>query len=334
MTFVKNLEMETTFMKKVIIWSDTHNFPSIAAMKISSFHKACGDDVKLFESAFDYCDVLYKSKAFSFTSDLEHYPQGCEQVLSGGSGYAIRTKNNRECYSAEFDSPLPNEIESQYPDYSLYPQFADNAYGFLTRGCGNNCPFCIVSKKEGLVSRKVADLSDFWRGQGFIKLMDGNLLNSRDREGLLQQLIDSKAKIDYVQGLDARFVTEDIAKLICKTRIAMIHFAFDNLKDETRILRGLEIFAKHTNLTDRNRRVYILTNYETTQDEDWYRVQKVRELGYQPYITIYQKGTHGQFITDLARWSNSYFINRSCDFLDYVPRVDGKTCRQLYGITA
>lgn len=163
--------------------------------------------------------------------------------------------------------------------------------------------------------------------------MDGNLLNCKDRESLLQQLVDSQAKIDYVQGLDARFVTDDIAKLICSTRIGMIHFAFDRIKDEANILLGLDNFRKRTNLTDRNRRVYILTNYDTTPEEDWYRVQKVRELGYQPYITIYSKGTHGQFHTDLARWSNSYYINRKCDFLEYVPRVDGKTCKQLYGLT-
>jgi len=301
-------------------------------MKLSAYHKAHGDSFKLYESGFDECDILYMSKVFSFTDDLEYYPLGCEQIIRGGSGYAISVESGIECYNAELESSLPVEIECQYPDYSLYPEFTGIAYGFLTRGCRNDCPFCIVSKKEGLESKKVANLSDFWKDQQLIKLMDSNLLYSKDREDLLQQLIHSGAKVDYVQGLDARLVTSDIAKLISATQIAMIHFAFDNLKDEARILRGLEIFSKHTNLTDRNRRVYILTNYDTTHHEDWYRVQKVRELGYQPYITIYNKGTHPQFITDLARWSNSYFINRSCDFLDYIPRKDGKTCRQLYGL--
>ena len=325
--------METISMKKAILFSDNHNFPSLTCMKASAYYKSLGYETKLYETGFDVCEILFISKAFSFSDDLQYYPQWCELIIKGGSGYAIHVENGFECYNAKLDPPLQPEIECRYPDYELYPEYADTAYGFLTRGCGNNCPFCIVSKKEGLASRKVADLSDFWQGQKLIKLMDGNLLYCKDREYLLQQLVDSKAKIDYVQGFDARFVTDDIAKLICSTRIAMIHFAFDRIKDESQILRGLDIFRKHTNLTDRNRRVYVLTNYDSTQEEDWYRVQKVRELGYQPYITIYNKGTHNQFHTDLARWSNSYYINRSCDFLDYVPRADGKTCKQLYRLT-
>lgn len=155
--------METTSMKKVILWSDNHNFPSLPCMKASSYYKSLGYEVKLFETGFDICDILFMSKAFSFTDDLQYYPQGCEQVIMGGSGYAMHVENGKESYNAECDPPLPPEIESRYPDYDLYPEYSDTAYGFLTRGCGNNCPFCIVSKKEGLKSRKVADLSDFWR---------------------------------------------------------------------------------------------------------------------------------------------------------------------------
>ena len=88
------------------------------------------------------------------------------------------------------------------------------------------------------MAHKVADLTDFWRGQNQIKLMDANLLSCNDSENLLHQLIDSKAKIDYTQGLDAREICDDIAKLINATRISMVHFAFDRMKDESQIIRG------------------------------------------------------------------------------------------------
>ena len=318
---------------KIILWSDNHNFPSLPLMKISSYHKAKGDSVKLYEISDTECDILYKSKTFSFSEDIApNMLFRCGQIVEGGSGNAIKNKNGKEIYNKGLDKPLQQEIENLRPDYSLYPQYKE-AYGFLTRGCPNNCSFCIVSKKEGVKSRQVADLSDFWDGQSIIKLMDGNLLACSDREKLLQQLIDSGAKIDYTQGLDARLITDNVAKLLCKTKTPMIHFAFDRMKDERQILKGLEIYSKYTNLTDRNRRVYILTNYDTNQEEDWYRVQRVRELGYQPYVMIYQKGTHTRWLTDLARWSNSYFLNRKCDFPDYIPRIDGKTCGELYGLT-
>lgn len=314
---------------KVILWADNHNFPSLPLMKISAYHKAKGDTVRLYESGFDKCDILYKSKTFSFTQDLDYYPR-YDYLIQGGSGYALKAENGKEVYCQALDKFLSDEIEIQYPDYNLYPQYKNIAHGFLTRGCPNDCSFCIVSKKEGKCSKQVADLSEFWQGQKDIKLMDGNLLACKDREKILQQVIDSNAKIDFTQGLDARFITDDIARLICKCKISMVHFAFDFMKNEKQILKGLEIFNKHFNKSDRHRKVYVLTNYDTTHEEDYYRVKKVIELGYRPDIRIYQKGTHDRFLTDLARWANSDEIYRSCKFEEYVPRKDGKTCKELY----
>jgi hypothetical protein len=76
--------------------------------------------------------------------------------------------------------------------------------------------------------------------------------------------------------------------------------------------------------------VYILTNFDTTHAEDWYRVKKVIELGYQPDVRVYQKGTHSRFLTDLARWANLSRFRRSFSFEDYIPRKDGKRCGELY----
>jgi len=102
------------------------------------------------------------------------------------------------------------------------------------------------------------------------------------------------------------------------------------LKNEQQILKGLKIFSKHYKKDDRHKRVYILTNYNTSLEEDLYRVLKVQELGYSPYVMIYQKGTHPRFLTDLSRWANNMFLYKSMDFKDYIPRKDGKNVRQLY----
>lgn len=313
--------------------SDCVNFPNLAQMKISSYHKQKGDNVEIVTTFFKHYDICYTSKVFNL--DLPNIPKlmyrpMADKYIEGGSGYCIEIENGREVYHTENDEPLPDEIEHIYPDYSLYPQFKDTAYGFLTRGCPNNCPFCVVSKKEGVCSRKVADLKEFWNGQSHIKLCDPNILACKDRENLLTQLVESKAKIDYTQGLDARFIDDDVAKLLCKTKIVMIHFAFDLMKNEDRILKGLKTFAKHCNKGEREKRVYILTNFDTSLYEDWYRVKRVKELGFSPYVMIYQKGTHPKFLTDLQRWANSMYLQRSTTFEDYVPRKDGKPCKEIY----
>ena len=318
---------------KIGLLSDS-NSPSLPLMKISAYHKSKGHKVKLVDDLSEKFDLLYVSKTFNLNlkkiKDLSKLPPA-DKIIFGGSGFAIEVVNGREIYRKENDKNLPPKIESIFPDYSLYGSLSKNtACGFLSRGCPNNCDFCIVSKKEGLCSRAVADLSNFWNGQPEIKVLDPNLLACKAREKLLLQLAESNAKIEYTQGLDARFIDEGTANLICKGKIKMVHFAFDLMKNEQQILKGLKIFSKHYKKDDRHKRVYILTNYNTSLEEDLYRVLKVQELGYSPYVMIYQKGTHPGFLTDLSRWANNMFLYKSMDFKDYIPRKDGKNVRQLY----
>ena len=237
--------------------------------------------------------------------------------------------DGRETYHPERDKPLPTDIETLCPDYSLYPE-NDKAIGFCTRGCPNACPFCVVAPKEGRKSERVGTVTDFWRGQKEITLCDPNLLACKERDQILAELKSVNARIDFNQGLDARFLTPDIVKTLNSMRINAIHFAFDRMQNEKAILRGLSCFRENYDKSLSHVKVYVLTNYETSAEEDWYRVQKIRELGLMPDIRIYQKGTQSQFVTDLARWCNAPMLYKSTDFADYVPRVDGKSCGELY----
>jgi hypothetical protein len=320
---------------KIGLWSDAVNFPSLPLMKLSAYYKAHGDTVKLIDDFSERFDIAYCSKTFNLPAikkipRLTQMPLADEVVL-GGTGFAIEVKDDRERYRKSKDPDLPHDIEYFYPDYGLYPELTrDTAFGFLTRGCPNRCGFCVVGGKEGGQSVHVADLSEFWRGQRHIKLMDANLPACDKAEELLVSLAESGATLDFTQGLDARFITDDTARLLGGIKIKMVHFAFDLTRNEAEIIRGLTLFRKHSLLTGRECKVYVLTNYDTTHAEDWYRVKKVTELGFQPDVRIYQKGTHDRFLTDLSRWANNSRIYHACSFADYVPRKDGKRCGELY----
>ena len=322
-------------MTKIGLWGDAVNFPSLPLMKLSAYHKARGDAVKLIDDFSERFDIAYCSKTFNLPA-IKKIPQlPCmplaDELRLGGTGFGIEVAGGRERYRKRNDPELPNEAEYCYPDYGLYPELTrDTAFGFLTRGCPNACGFCVVSGKEGTRSIRVADLSAFWRGQRNITVMDANLLACDKAPDMLVSLIESGAGIDFTQGLDARYVDEDTARLLGGLKIKMVHFAFDLMRNEAAIIRGLTLFRKYFHKSDRHCRVYILTNYDTTPAEDWYRVQKVTELGFRPDVRIYQKGTHSQFLTDLAHWANNPRFYRSCPFADFVPRRDGKRCGELY----
>ena len=134
-------------MKIGIIDVDGHNYPNLPLMKISAYHKAKGDSVEWYQPMFSgHMDKVYMSKVFSFTPDYE-WCIDADEVIKGGSGYAIKLIDGKEIYDKSIDHDLPPEIEHIYPDYSLYPEMTkDTAYGFLTRGCPRGCGFCHVSR--------------------------------------------------------------------------------------------------------------------------------------------------------------------------------------------
>lgn len=303
-------------MSKIGLWTDSHNFPSLPLMKLSAYHKAMGDEVEMYMPINQY-DLVYASKAFSFTDDIDtNSVIQADEVKKGGTGYCINVKNGREVFDNSKNSSLPREIEHIYPDYALYPQYK-YAVGFLTRGCPRNCGFCVVGEKEGLCSKQDADLNEFWRGQKEIKLLDPNILACENNESLLKQLAESKARVDFTQGIDIRLTNPDNIELLNKIKVTMLHFAWDNPKQD--LTKYFRRFSEHTKIkSDRNKVVYVLTNYNSTLEEDLYRIYKLRELGYSPYVMIYQKENAPREIRRLQRWVNCRWIFHSVErFEDY-----------------
>jgi hypothetical protein len=287
---------------------DGHNFPNLPLMKISAYHKQRGDNV-VWATGFEHFDILYMSKVFTFTPDILIY-YDADMIIKGGTGYGLESSN-------EVRVKLPDEIEHIYPDYSIYPALTKNtAYGFLTRGCPRNCKFCVVSKKEGKCSRQVAELGEFWQEQKKIVLLDPNLLACRDREKILQSLIDSGAKIEFNQGLDIRFTDDIIAKMLKDIKTNSIHFAWDNPNDD--LTRQFEVIKNITGFNDRKLCAYVLTNFNSTHEQDLYRVYKLREIGVNPYVMVYDKTNAPRQTKALQRWVNNKYIWRSCErFEDY-----------------
>ena len=205
-------------MKIGLIDADKNTYPNLALMKISAYHKSLGNTVEWYKPFIsDYCDIVYISKVFSFSID-PNYTINAGKIIKGGTGYCISLEDNKEIFDRAKNTNLPEEIEHIYPDYSLY-DITDTAYGFMSRGCPRGCEFCHVKAKEGLMSYKVADLSEFWTDQKYIQLMDPNTLACRDWKDILQQLINSKAYIDFNQGLDIRLLNDEKLEYIKQIKL-------------------------------------------------------------------------------------------------------------------
>lgn len=310
-------------MKKIgLIDVDGHNYPNIPLMKISAWHKAQGDSVEWYNPMFSgHMDKVYMSKVFSFTPDYEYFIDA-DEIEKGGSGYCISLINGKEIFDKSKDNHLPYEIEHTFPDYSIY-NITDTAYGFLSRGCPRNCDFCHVVAKEGRKAVKVADLREFWNGQKNIVLCDPNILACKDWKNLLQQLIDSKAWVDFNQGLDIRLMTEEKAEMLKQIKTKNLHFAWDRYEEKEKIIPKFQMFKEITGIDFRKLTVYVLCNFNTTIEQDLDRIYLLRDLGFTPYVMIYDKYNAPEKIRLLQRWCNNKIIFRTVENFDDYDRKRG-----------
>jgi hypothetical protein len=203
-----------------------------------------------------------------------------------------------------------------FPDYSIYPQF-DFAISMTSRGCPRGCSFCHVAAKEGRCAKKVADVKDFWSGQKHIEVLDPNITACKEKRDLFAQYRETNATICFNQGLDIRLLNDDDIDDINHMRIKDIHFAWDNSKDdlEEKFRNFASGFRRNSNIG----MVYCLTNFNSTMEENLYRIYTLRDMGYDPYVMVYDKPHAPKEIRHLQRWCNNKIIFKTVPkFEDYL----------------
>lgn len=295
------------------------SYPNLALMKIAAHHKALDDSVEWYNH-IDHYDKLYMAKVFTFTPDYGYYINA-DCVERGGTGYDLQ-------------KVLPPEIDRLQPDYSLYPQIdSKTAYGFLTRGCPNRCRWCIVPKKEGAITPYMDVEEIAAGGRNNLILMDNNVLASDYGLQQIEKIVRLKLKVDFNQGLDARLVTDDIARLLAKVKwIKRIRFGCDTPGQIAECERATALLDKYGYRGEYFFYCILLDDFQ----ESFNRVNHWRSRGKrflphaQPYRDLNNpRQVIPQWQKDLAGWADKKWIFRTCEFKDFEPRK-GFKCKEYF----
>lgn len=304
-------------------------YPNIALGKIARWHKEQGDEVEWASPLFDY-DIVYMSKIFNFSTDDSTIYQA-KYIQKGGTGYDIH-------------SVLPTEIDRLQPDYSIYPNVPqDTAYGFLTRGCPNKCPWCVVPKKEGAI-RPYMDIDEIAiEGRKKVVLMDNNILAAGDYAvEQMTKIIAKGYRVDFNQALDARRINDTFAKLLAKIKWIDRRIRFGC--DTTAQIADCEKAIEMINAYGYKGEYFLYTMIGGKNDFDecynrlnhWWRRNRENRAkhlpGVYPYVQPYRdpySRNHviPQWQKDMAQWVNKHQIFQLTDFEHFSPRK-GFVCSQ------
>ena len=295
---------------------------NIVLMNVSKYHRGKGNNVSLvrcgqrgdtkgkpdtpiqiYSNDYDwvYVACIFKQNREYAMRIRDSFAERGIGVLAGGTGIDVTTN-------------IKPWMRKLMPDYDLYP--SSRSMGFTTRGCVRRCPFCVVPEKEGAIHRWMHPKEFYDDRFSEMILLDNNWYADSDYFfETTQWLIDNNVKVNAIQGMDVRLLTDEIAQRLKELRWwGVMHFAFDSMVDEQAVRAGIKMLKKARIDIRSNVKFYVLVGYDTTIDEDIYRCRLLKELGTGAFVMPYQRTVP---IARLARWANKPQLFWSIDIDDY-----------------
>lgn len=281
--------------------------PNYACMKIAGFYKSQKIPFETYKGDLfnGQYDKVYISKIFNFSPMPEIY----DNCIIGGTGIDHYNK-------------LPQEIENAGVSYDLYPN-CNYHLGFSMKGCRFACKFCVVPKKEGkpynynLIDEVLTNPN----GDNRLMLLDNDFFGGVNWRANLERIIELRLKVCFVQGLNIRIITEEQASLLSQCKYVnskfnqkYLTFAWDKFNDEKLILNGIKI-CNEAGIPCKNMQFFILIGFDTTHEENMYRINLLRNLGAMPFVMPFDKSNPYQ--KALTRYVNHRAIFNSCTWQEY-----------------
>jgi len=276
------------------------HYPPLGLLKLAAFHRYQGDTVELVKGQkrpLRKPDRVYITSLFTYAWKPVHravryykklFP---DAPVSLGGIYASLLPDHAATSGADrIHQGLVDEAEGFMPDYDLVPEW-DGSIMFASRGCIRRCGFCSVPKLEGQPSALKYSIRHLiypghprsencchQRHHTRVILWDNNILGNPNWRALFDELAELGMITDFNQGLDARLVTEEVAKKISRIRMEVIRVAYDYHGIGPFVERAIRLL-KDAGISPRKITSYALFNYQDDPEDFFERVRDLLNWG-------------------------------------------------------
>jgi len=274
-------------------------YPPLGLMKISTYHKLKGDEVSFYKGTNAKIrdrgwDIIYITTMFTFQwnttiNTIKFYQRErtkkAEIKIGGILGSLLQDEVERET-GIKPHFGLWKEVDQLKPDYALEGiegYYTNNAsFGYTTKGCFNECPFCAVHKLEPEFIHFISLEHQIDKNKKDLILLDNNVLASSEFPKIIEEIKkfgfakgakfgNKDRHVDFNQGVDARLLDDEKMKLLSEIAIKPLRIAFDNINLQNLYIEKVRLAHKH-GIKDLSN--YILFNFNDTPD-DFYRRLRV-----------------------------------------------------------
>lgn len=198
--------------------------------------------------------------------------------------WEIRTNKPVKLGGVAFGSPAEEFTQGMY----IKPNII-----FTTRGCNNNCPWCIVPKLEG-------QLRELPICQGNI-IQDNNFLQAnKSHKNKVYDMLKTQKGICFKGGLEADLLDDDFVNNITRLRIKELWLACDTDSHIATFQKACDKLRRAG--FNRNKISCYVLSEGKDMEKDEARTRAVYEAGAMPFMQLYRNFSNTKTAYD-KEWS-------------------------------